>query len=127
MSSENALKEYSIKLGKTLPMDDPNFLQMLEYYDILPGDSRDKIQAHKTKAEKADYYIQQIVKTSTDLYLPKLIQAMERYCNEYTDIALQELLKQIKAKMNGKFCNTLLCRMCSYMHSCRYTCSYMCM
>ena len=102
MSWENALREHTIKLCKLLPMSNPTFLQTLEYYKILPGDSRDKIEAKSTTGEKADYYIQQIIKTSTDLYLPKLLEAMEYYCKQCTDIALEDLLNQIKAKIHGK-------------------------
>ena len=103
MSSEKVLKKYSIKLCKALPMDDPIFLIMLENHDILPGDSRDKLETQKTKAEKAKYYIQRFIKTSPDLYLPKLLQAMEQYYKENNDIALQELVIDMIAEMNSKF------------------------
>ena len=105
MSAEAILKKYGIKLCETLPVEHPIFLQMLENYKILPGDSRDKIQAMKTKAEKADYYIQHVLKTSSDLY--KLVQAMERYHTEYNDTALQELLIHMLAEMNGTFVSKL--------------------
>ena len=103
MSSEKALNKYCIKLCKTLPMDDPIFLIILENHDILPGDSREKIETQKTKVEKANYYIQQVIKTSTDLYLPKLLQAMEQYYKENSDITLQELVIHVIAEMNSKF------------------------
>ena len=105
MSAEAILKKYGIKLCETLPVEDPIFLQMLENYKILPEDSRDKIQAKKMKAEKADYYIQHILKTSSDLY--KLIQAMEQYHTEYNDAALQDLFIHMLAEMNGMFVSKL--------------------
>ena len=108
MSAEEILKKFGIKLCETLPMEDPIFLQMLENYKILPGDSKDKIQARKTKAEKADYYTQRILKTSSDLY--KLLQAMEQYHTEYNDTALQELLIYMLAEMNGMFVSKLRTR-----------------
>ena len=108
MSSDKALNKYCIKLCKTLPMDDPIFLIILKNHDVLPGDSRDKIDIQKTKVEKANYYIQQVIKTSTDLYLPKLLQAMEQYYKEYNDIALQELVIHVIAEMYSKF-TSLMC------------------
>ena len=113
MSSEKVLKKYGIKLCKALPMDDPIFLIMLKSHDILPGDTRDKLEAQKTKAEKADYYIQQVIKTSAGLYLPKLLQAMEQYYKEYNDDVLLELVIHMIAEMNSKFSSSLIHNMCS--------------
>ena len=113
MSSEKVLKKYGIKLCKTLPMDDPIFLIMLENQDILPGDSRDKIETQKTKIEKADYYFRQVIKTSADLYLPKLLQAMEQYYKEYNDNVLKELGIHMIAEMKSKFGSSLFYKMCT--------------
>ena len=112
MSSEKVLKEYGIKLCKALPMDNPIFLMMLKSHDILPGDTGDKLETQKTKAEKANYYIQHVIKTSADLYLPKLLQAMEQYYKAYNDNALQELVIHMIAEMNSKFSSRLIHNMC---------------
>ena len=103
MSSEKVLKKYGIKLCEALPMDNPIFLIMLKSHDILPGDSRNQLETQKTKVEKADYYIQQVIKISPDLHLPKLLQAMEQYYKEYNDDTLQELVIHMIAEMNSKF------------------------
>ena len=113
MSSEKVFKKYCIKLCKALPMDDPIFLIMLRNHDILPGDSRDKLETQKTKAEKADYYIQHVTKTSPDLHLPKLLQAMGQYYKEYNDNALQELVIHMIAEVNSKFSSSLFHNMYS--------------
>ena len=113
MSSETVLKKYGIKLCKALPMDDPIFLMILENHDILPGDSKDKIESQKIKLEKANYYIQQVIKSSPDLYLPKLLQAVEQYYKEYSDKVLQELVIHMIAEMNSKFSSSLFHNMCS--------------
>ena len=112
MSSEKVLKEYGFKLCKALPMDDPIFLIMLKSHDILPGNSRDKLETQKTKAEKADYYIQHVIKTS-DFFIPKLLQAMEQYYKEYNDDVLQELVIYMVAEMNSKFSCSLIHNICS--------------
>ena len=109
MSAEEILRKFDNKLCSTLPLDDPNFLEILENCEILPEGSRDKIQAEKTKANKADYYFQHIMKTSTDLYLPKLLKAMEDYNNKYTtNTALQDLLIHMIAEMNSKLISLLI-------------------
>ena len=116
MSSEEVFKKYGIKLCKILPMDDPIFLEMLLNHDILPGDSRDKLEAQKTKAEKANYYIQHVIKPSANLYLPKLLQAMEQYYKEHNDNVLQELVIPMIAEMNSKFSSSLFHKMCSLLY-----------
>ena len=112
MSLDKVMKNYSTELCKALPMDDPIFLLTLENHGILPGDSRDKIVTQKTKIEKANYYIQHVIKTSTDLYLPKLLQAMEQYYKKYNDNVLQELVIHMIAEMNSKFSSSLFYKMC---------------
>ena len=113
MSLEKVFEKYGIKFCKALPMDDSIFLLMLKSHDILPGDTRDKLESQKTKAEKADYYIQQVIKTSPDLYLPKLLQAMEQYYKECNDDVLQELVIHMIAEMNSKSSNSLIHKICT--------------
>ena len=104
MSIEQIIENFGIKLCETLPMEDPIFLQMLENHKILPGDGRDKIQAKKTKPEKADYYVYHILKIQPSSELSKLLQAMEQYYTEYNDTALQDLLIHMLAEINGMCC-----------------------
>lgn len=104
MSTEEIIEKFGIKLCETLPMEDPIFLQMLENNKILPGDSKDKIQARNEKAEKADYYIQCVLKIQPSSDLSKLLQAMEQYHTKYNNTALQDLLIHMLAEINGMFC-----------------------
>lgn len=101
MTPKEILKQYIVELLKVLPMRNPTFLSMLEQNGLLPGDSRDRIEAEKTQADKADYFIQHVIKTSTDLYLPKLLKAMEIYCKEDTDVALGDLAADMRVEMKG--------------------------
>ena len=114
MSTTVVFEKYGSELCKKLPMEDPNFLQMLENYKILPGDSREKIQAKKTKEEKADFYIKNVIRTSLDSYLPSLLQAIEQYHRKYNDDALQDLLIHMIAEINGMF-GICICKMSTYM------------
>ena len=119
MSAEKVFKKYHNKLCKILPMENPSFLRALEKYDVLTKDVRCGIQEKITKADKADYYIQYVVKTSN---LPKLLAVMEQYCNDYTnhDVDLQKLLVHMIAEISGKFGSYSLniCKLCNY-----YICS----
>ena len=101
MSTEEVLRKYGAKLHEILPVENSSFLQMLEKYDILPKDTKCRIQRMKTKNDKADYYIQYVVNTSN---LPNLLRVMEQYCNEPTnhDVDLQKLLVCMIAEMSSK-------------------------
>ena len=116
MSAEEVFKKYHDKLCKILPMENPSFLRALEKYDILTKDARCGIQEKKTKADKADHYIQYVIKTSN---LPKLLAVMEQYCNDYTnhDVDLQKLFVHMIAEMSGKFGSygLIICQLCNYV------------
>lgn len=113
MSATEVLKKYDSELRKNLPMEDSNFLQILENCEILPGDIREKIQAKETNDEKADVYIKHIIETSPD-YLPSLLQAMEKYHPKYADDAFQDLLIHMIAELNGVF-DTCIYKMSTYV------------
>ena len=100
-TTKEVLTTFYLEMLKVLPLGDPAFLVILEQNSLLPGDTRDKIQAERTKAEKADCFINNVIKTSPNLYLPKLVQAMEKYCKDYTDIALNDLAVDLGAAMKG--------------------------
>lgn len=109
MSTKEVLKKHSVKLIKTLPIDNSIFLEILDQYKILPGDSRDKIQAKEIKADKASYYIHQVIEVSTDLYLPRLLNAMKHYYKECTDIALEILVMDMETDMRAVTTGTYVC------------------
>ena len=82
-------------------MKDPNFQVTLEQYTLFPGNTKEIIESKGNSTEKAEYFIQHVVRISPDLYLPKLIQAIEQYCKNYIDNALQNLINDIKAEIDG--------------------------
>ena len=103
MSAKEVLRQYIVELLKVLPMKNPTFLSVLEQNGLLPGDTRDRIEAEKTTADKADYLIQHVIKTAMDLYLPKLLEAMESYCKKDVNgnVALEDLTGEMKAEMKS--------------------------
>ena len=102
MSTKEVLKRHNAKLREVLPVENPVFLEVLKKYGILPEDAQCIMQAKETKADKADCYIQYIIKSSK---LPKLLEAMEKYYNESTEqnSDLQNLLIHMIAELNSKF------------------------
>ena len=101
MSAKDILMKYAADLHKKLPMNDPYFLSTLEQYIPFPGNTKEMIESKATNAEKAEYFIQYVVKTSPDLHLPKLFQAIKQYCKNSTNIALQKLVDNMKAEIDG--------------------------
>ena len=91
MSAEKVLKKYNTKLREVMPIENPIFLETLKKHDILPEDTECRMQAKKTKADKADCYIQYVIKSSNSF---KLLEAMEKYYDESTEhnSDLQDLL-----------------------------------
>ena len=102
MSTKEVLATFNSEMLKVLPMGNPVFLAILEVYKLLPGDTRDRIQAERTKADKAACLIENVIKTSPNLYLPKLLQAMEKYHKENNDIALNDLADDMQRALEEK-------------------------
>ena len=102
MSTKEVLAKFYSEMLKVLPMGNPAFLAILEGCKLLPGDTRDRIQAERTKAEKATCLIENVIKTSPNLYLPKLLQAMEKYHKENNDIALNDLADDMQRALEEK-------------------------
>ena len=101
MSADDSLVKYTTELYKMLPMKDPCFQAMLEQYTLFPGNTKEIIESKGNNAEKAEYFIQHVVRISPDLYLPKLIQAVEQYCKGYINNALQNLIDDMMADIDG--------------------------
>ena len=110
MFAEDILMEYTNDLYKTLPMKDLDFLQTLEQYKLLPGNTTEIIESKATNAEKVEHFIHHVIKFSLDfLYLHKFFQAIEHYCKQHTNITLQKLADDMKAEIYGMliatYCN----------------------
>ena len=96
MSCTEAFNKISIELHKILPLDDPIFLEVLEQKRLLPGDTRSKIGAERTRRDKSSYFIQNVIKIAIDTYFPLLLEAMKLYCKDANNIALQDLVEEIE-------------------------------
>lgn len=95
--------KYTDKLYEVLPMRSADFLNVLGSHQLLPEKTREKIQTEKTTKEGVDYFIQHVIKSSPDLHLPNLLQAMEQYHKIHTDSDIMNLVIDMRKSWNGMY------------------------
>ena len=98
MSAGEVFQQFFAKLAKSLPMDDVIFVAELFSRDLLPGNHYDEVESKPTRAHKAVYFLNHVIKPAISIdthSLNKLLNVMEdsEYCN------VQELAQQIKSKL----------------------------
>jgi len=60
-------KKYAERLIKCLPMNDVHFIAMLSNHKLLPGDTNNQLNAKPTPAEKASYFLNNVIKPALDI------------------------------------------------------------
>ena len=80
-------------------MDDPLFVAELFSHDLLPGDHYDQIESRSTRADKAVYFLNHVIKPAmvSDVgSFNELLKVMEdsEYCN------VKELAQQIVSNLS---------------------------
>ena len=76
-------------------MDNPVFIATLYTQQLLPDNTKDEVEAKRTKHEKANYFLDTVIIRGIDIndtYFKKLLDVMER--KEFKP--LQHLAKKIK-------------------------------
>ena len=95
-----AYEKYTEQLVQCLPMDDPTFIAKLSTHNLLPGNTRSKIVALTTAADKASYFLNHVVKCAFDVKdtssFDHLLYVME-HCG-YAHV--EKLARKIKSKIN---------------------------
>ena len=97
MSTSEVFKQFFAKLAKSLPMDDPIFVAELFSHDLLPGDHYDQVESRSTRADKAVYFLNHVIKPTIIIDVGsfnELLNVMED--SEYN---IKELAKQIRSKL----------------------------
>ena len=93
---------YYLKLIRILPMNDDTFMRELFHHGLLPGDIMDKLKKQLTAANKATYFLDNVIKPSVtadiDISFDKLLDVME--CSAY--LGMKELAKLIRGDMREK-------------------------
>ena len=105
MSTSEVFKQFFAKLAKSLPMDDPIFVAELFSHDLLPGDHYDQVESRSTRADKAVYFLNHVIKpalTSDVGSFNELLNVMED--SEYPNV--KELVLQIRGKLHEGSVNT---------------------
>jgi len=103
--AKNKLTHFKGALLEKLPLESETFMAKLGDAKLLPHGSGPKIQAKTTREGKVSYFLEHVVSSGPDIYLPILISIME---NE-DDLVLNNLARDMKNyKGQG---NILVCMM----------------
>jgi len=96
--AEEVFQFFYVQLVKKLPMDDATFTAKLFSRGLLPGDCKDQVKSKATRADKATYFLDHVIKPSledTFVTFNKLLKVMED--SEYDD--MKELVKLITIRL----------------------------
>ena len=81
LSAKEAIKRFEACLQKRLPLEDDSFFVMVKRAGLLPQYSDHHVAALPTRAEKVSYFLQNVVESGADEYLPKLLGVMKKSGN----------------------------------------------
>jgi len=96
MEPAKVLQKYSVQL-LSLPLWQPQFIALLNNQGLLPGDTQATIQSHRTEANAAQYFVNQI-NTSlpiSRINFDKLLFVMKQYGGAMLILA-QQMEKDLK-------------------------------
>jgi len=95
--AKDALIYFKENLLKILPLQNEVFLAKLEKAELLPDNSGASIQAKATREEKVSYFLENVVRSAPHIYLPILIDVMDKHDN----LAVKELASEMKKYMGS--------------------------
>jgi len=113
-----AFTKFYAKLTKALPMDD----LLDEFYAnrLLPDDHKAKIESLRTRKEKAQYFLDEIIKRGLSIGYTKQFNEMINVMESSNDPVLKNLSKQIQeyafsispnsSDDNGKYFNVFIAK-----------------
>jgi len=104
--AKDTLTHFKLDLLENLPLESYRFLAKLEAAKLLPDNTSSMIQAKATREEKVSYFLENIVSAVPDIYLPILIDIMEK---EDDNIVLNYLAGNMNKYMTPG--NILVCMM----------------
>ena len=93
--AKKILRNHKIQLLEILPLERELFLASLDVAELLPNGSGADIRAKSTRNKKVSYFLEEIVIPGADVFLPKLIDVMEKS----DDLAVKKLAKDMKGQM----------------------------
>ena len=92
-SPEDAIRQFNVKLLEQLPLDDALFFGMANQANLFPLNTGNVIKTKGTRAEKVEYFLQNVVAPRVEEYLPKLLKVMK----ESKVVNVERLADEIQA------------------------------
>ena len=100
MAYEKAYANHVEKLMKCLPMDDALFITSLCAHQLLPGDTRGKIESKATQTEKALYFLTHVIKPALDIKKTESFQKLLSIMQDCGYDHVQSLSSEIKCEID---------------------------
>jgi len=90
--AKDILKNFGEQLLAILPLERETLLARLAKENLLPDNTGSSIREAKTRTKKVDYFLQHVVNSAPNFYLPILIDVME----QYDELAVKQLACDMK-------------------------------
>ena len=104
-----------VKLVKALPMNDVTFTTQLSSKKILPASIDAHIKSLPTKSDKADYYLNNVIKSSLDIGETRELETLITVMNKCGYPHVERLAKAMKSNLDKQlkgeyiaFCESML-------------------
>jgi len=94
-----AFTKYYAKLTEALPMDD--LLAELYANKLLPGDHKAKIESLNTRRQKAQYFLDEVIKPGLSIGYTGQFNKMIKVMESSDDRVVKHLAKQIQECVHG--------------------------
>ena len=100
MAYKDAYDNHEDDLVKCLPMDDALFISKLSSQQLLPGDTRGKIQSIATQIEKALYFLSHVIKPALDIKKNENFQKLLSIMQDCDYYHVKSLSFEIKSEID---------------------------
>lgn len=95
--AKDVIRKFYVRLLQELPLSDASFVAMVKKANLFPKNSYARMQAKKTNDEKVNYFLRRVVLPGADVYLPQLLQVMEKSSH----LNVSSLAKDIQQQLRG--------------------------
>ena len=107
MAHMKVYEGYMVKLVKALPMNDVTFTTQLRSNKILPDGVDAHIKSLPTKCDKAEYYLNNVIKSSLDIdeteELKILITVMEKSGYGHVERLAKSMKLDFDTELRGEY------------------------
>ena len=102
MSTSEVFKEFYSKLVETLPMNDALFIAKLYSCDLLPDDNKEYVQSLPTRANKAMYFLDHVIKPSVTTGVGSSFDQLLNVMEDSEHQGVKELAKLIRTSLRKR-------------------------